>query len=71
MSDQNAVEYTQENPDLNDPRVGFVDEVLGEIRALLLHDQTQRPVHRIRISVNLEAGDDEIHVGWGRSFSRT
>jgi hypothetical protein len=62
---------SNQNPNLNDPRVKFVTEVLEEIRSLLLHDQTQSPVHRIRISIDLEAGTDEIRGGWGRSFPRT
>ncbi len=70
MSDQDTKQHPQENADLNDPRVKFVAEVLEEIRSLLLHDATQPPIHRVRISIHLEAGNDEIHGGWGRSFSR-
>jgi len=55
----------------NDPRIEFVTEILDEILGMMRNDQKQRPVHYIRISIDMEEGADEIHLGWGRAFPRT
>ena len=54
----------------NDPRAEFLAGAFAEIRRILLHDSAQPSPHGIRISVHLEAGDDEVYYNWRRSFSR-
>lgn len=70
MPDQNTEQHSEKTTDLNDPRAKFVTEVIEELKCLLLHDSTRPQLHSIRISVDMEAGNDEIHCGWRRSFSR-
>lgn len=68
MSNQNTNQHAQTDIDSNDPRIRFAAGVFAEIRKALLHNPAETPIHRIRISVHLEAGDDEVHCSWRRSW---
>lgn len=65
MVHENSIQHSKE-----DPRVIFATGIIEELRGLLLHDNNRRGIQRIRVSIDLETHDDEIHLGWGKSFPR-
>ena len=53
-----------------DPRLKFVDQVLDQIRAVLVRDQKWTGIHSLRLRFDLATGNDEVRIDRTKSFSR-